>query len=75
MAYVAVTGSGGIWEYDNSATKSDAEAYSESNGTVTNGIRTFTSIGGNTERVYIKCRKVGETIVRGELNKNYYDAQ
>ena len=48
MAYVAVTGSGGIWEYDNSATKSDAEAYSESNGTVTNGIRTFTSIGGNT---------------------------
>ena len=75
MAYVAVTGSGGIWEYDNSATKSDAEAYSESNGTVTNGNRTFTSIGANTERLYIKCRKVGETIVRGELNKNYYDAQ
>ena len=44
-------------------------------GTVADGIRTFTSIGGNTERVYMKCRKVGETIVRGELNKNYYDNQ
>jgi hypothetical protein len=75
MAYVAVTGSDGIWEYENSATKSDADTYSESNGTVTAGIRTFTSIGGNTERYYIKCRKVGETIVRGELNKNYYDAK
>jgi len=75
MAWVAVSGSNGIWEYENSADKSTADTYSESNGTVTNGIRTFTSIGGNTERVYIKCRKVGETIVRGELNKNYYDNQ
>ena len=75
MAWVAVTGSGGIWEYENTATKSDADTYSDSNGTIANGIRTSTSIGGNTENVYIKCRKVGETIVRGELNKNYYDNQ
>ena len=39
MAWVAVTGSGGIWEYENTATKSDADTYSDSNGTVANGIR------------------------------------
>jgi|TARA_B100001094_G_scaffold41845_1_gene36545 hypothetical protein len=75
MAYVVVPGSNNLWQYDNAAVKSDSDTYNESNGTVANGIRTFTTPGGNVERVYIKCRKVGETIVRGELNKNYYDAQ
>lgn len=75
MAYVTVPNSNNIWEYDNAATKSDADCYPDAVGTVSGGIRTFTSIGGNTERVYMKCRKVGETIVRGELNKNYYDNQ
>ena len=73
MAYVTVAGSNNIWEYENTATKSDEDTYSDSNGTIADCIRSFTSIGGNTERVYIKCRKIGETIIRGELNKNYYD--
>ena len=28
-----------------------------------------------SEKIYIKCRKTGETAVRGELSKTYYDAQ
>ena len=71
MAWVTVPGSNGIWEYDNAATASDT--YPDANGTTTNGIRAFTPPGGNTQETYIKCRKAGETIVRGELNKNYYD--
>jgi hypothetical protein len=73
MAWVTVPGSNSIWEYDNAATKSDADCYPDANGTVSAGVRSFTSIGGNTENIYMKCRKAGETIVRGELNKNYYD--
>ena len=65
MAWVTVAGSNNIWEYENTATKSDADTYSDSNGTIADGIRTFTSICGNTEKVYIKCRKIGETIIRG----------
>ena len=73
MAYVAVTGSGGIWEYDNAATASDT--YSDANGTTANGIRSFTRPSGVTEQIYVKCRKTGETTVRGELSKTYYDNQ
>ena len=74
MAWVAVTNST-VWQYDNAATASDSDTYNDANGTVTAGIRAFTPTGGNTQYTYIKCRKVGETIVRGELSKNYYDAQ
>jgi hypothetical protein len=73
MAFVAVTGSGGIWEYDNAATASDT--YSDANGTTASGIRSFTRPSGVTEQIYVKCRKVGETTVRGELSKTYYDNQ
>lgn len=74
MAWVAVPGSNGIWEYDNAANTSMSDTYDAANGTVTNGIRAFTPPnGGNTQYTYIRCRKTGETIVRGELNKNYYD--
>ena len=74
MAWVVVPGSNGIWEYDNAATAADT--YSDANGTTTNGIRTFIPPnGGNPQYTYIKARKAGETAIRGELAKNYYDAR
>lgn len=73
MAWVAVPGSNGIWQFDNAATAADT--YSDANGTITAGVRTFTPTGGNAQYTYIKCRKTGETTERGELNKNFYDAR
>ena len=147
MAFVAVTGSNGVWQYDNAATAADT--YSDAQGTLSGGIRTQTrtfagqdrfalnetavtstiftiddanslNIGdvvtgsdisgsvtvnyidsfnrkvtlsseqtlGATQpcdltftkpphvtKTYIKCRKVGETAIRGELSKDYYDNQ
>jgi len=73
MAWVDVPGSNAIWQYDNAATASDT--YSDANGTVSGGVRTYTPTGGNPQYTYIKCRKKGETTERGELNKNYYDAR
>lgn len=73
MAWVVVPGSNGIWEYDNAATAGDT--YSGANGTTSNGIRSFTPPGGNTQETYVKVRKAGETTERGELSKNYYDAR
>lgn len=75
MAWVTVPGSNNIWQYDNAAIASDADCYDDMNGTVTAGVRAFTPTGGNAQYTYIKCRKTGETIVRGELSKNYYDAR
>jgi len=147
MAFVAVTGSNSVWQYDNAATASDT--YSDAQGSVSGGIRTQTrtfagqdrfaenetevtgtiftvdnvdslnvgdvvtgsDISGSvtvtgTDRfnrkvtlsseqtlgatqpcdltftrpphvtkTYIKCRKAGETALRGELSKDYYDNQ
>lgn len=73
MAWVTVPGSDSVWEYDNAATAAGADTYDDANGTVTAGVRSFTPTGGNTQYTYIRCRKTGESIVRGELNKNYYD--
>jgi len=73
MAYVTVPGSNSIWEYDNAAVRADT--YSDSPGTISGGIRTYTDPNGKVTKTYIKCRKAGETIVRGELNKDYYDNQ
>jgi len=73
MAWVVVPGSNSIWEYDNAATASDT--YSDANGTIAGGVRSFTPPGGNTQETYVKVRKAGETIERGELSKNYYDAR
>ena len=73
MAWLAVPGSNGIWEYDNDPLSTDY--YTDANGTVTLGVRSFTPPGGNTQETYVKCRKAGETTVRGELSKNYYDAR
>lgn len=75
MAWVVVPGSNSIWEFDNAANTSLSDTYDDANGTVTGGVRSFTPTGGNTQETYIRCRKAGETIVRGELSKNYYDAR
>ena len=71
MAWVSVPGSNGIWQYDNAATASDT--YSDANGTTSAGVRTFTPPGGNAQYTYVKVRKTGETVERGELSKNFYD--
>lgn len=75
MAWVTVPGSNSIWEYDNAATAAGSDTYDDANGTVTSGVRAFTPPGGTAQYTYIKCRKAGETAVRGELSKNYYDAR
>tara|TARA_B110000977_G_scaffold201814_1_gene298908 strand:- start:11397 stop:11657 length:261 start_codon:yes stop_codon:yes gene_type:complete len=85
MAWVTVPGSNSIWQYDNAPTLGslatgakvhpDDQYYREANGTVAAGIRTYTPTGGSAQRTYVRCRKIGETIIRGELNKNYYDAK
>jgi hypothetical protein len=73
MAWITVSGSNGIWEYDNATTSADT--YIDANGTVLGGIRTYVSPFGNTQETYIKVRKAGEIQERGELSKNYYDAK
>ena len=73
MAWVVVPGSNGIWEYDDAATAADT--YPDANGTTIAGIRSFTPAGGNTQYTYVRVRKAGQTIARGELSKNYYDAK
>ena len=73
MAWVVVPGSNNIWEYDDAAIASDT--YVDANGTTIAGVRTFTPPSGNTQYTYVKCRKTGQTLERGELSKNYYDAK
>ena len=78
MAYVVVPGSSNVWEYDNAATASNT--YSDSaagaNSVIASGIRTYTKPGtSDTVQVYIRCRKKGTTVERGELSKTYYDNQ
>jgi hypothetical protein len=77
MAWVTVPGSNNIWEFENTATISDTypDSADGANVTISGGIRTFTFADGNVQEIYIKCRKVGETVNRGELSKTYYDAQ
>ena len=73
MAWVYVPGSNAIWQYDNAATAADT--YVNANVTTAAGVRTFTPTGGNAQLTYVKVRKKGETIERGELSKNYYDGK
>ena len=78
MAYVDISGSNNIWQYDNSATISNTYPKSAdgANSVISGGIRTYTKPGtSDTVQVYIRCRKKGETVERGELSKTYYDAQ
>ena len=77
MAWVDVTGSNSVWQYENSATA--ANTYSDSgagaNSVFSGGVRTYTKPGGGTVATYIRCRKKGTTVERGELSKTYYDNQ
>jgi len=77
MAWVDVPGSNNVWQYENSATA--ANTYPDSgagaNSAFSGGVRTYTKPGGGTTQVYIRCRKKGTTVERGELSKNFYDAQ
>lgn len=78
MAWVTVPGSNSIWQYENTATASNT--YSDSaagaNSTISGGIRTYTKPGtSDTVQTYIRCRKTGTTVERGELSKTYYDGQ
>jgi len=78
MAWVTVTGSNSIWQYDNAATVSDtyADSADGANSAIASGVRTYTKPGtSDTVQVYIKTRKTGETTERGELSKTYYDNQ
>ena len=72
MAWAAVANSS-VWQYENTATASNT--YSDAPGVYNAGVRTFTYAGGNTRKTYARCRKVGETIERGELSWDYFDAQ
>ena len=78
MAWVTVPGTNSIWQYENTATASNT--YSDSaagaNSTISGGIRTYTKPGtSDTVQTYIRCRKTGTTVERGELSKTYYDGQ
>ena len=78
MAWVTIPGSNSIWQYENTATAANTYPNSAdgANSVIANGIRTYTKPGtSDTVQVYIRCRKAGETIERGELSKTYYDAQ
>ena len=75
MAWVDVPGSNSIWQYENTATA--ANTYPDSadgaNSVIASGVRTYTKPGGGTVQVYIRCRKKGTTVERGELSKTYFD--
>lgn len=73
MAWVVVPGTGGVWEYDNAAT--GADTYPDTPGTISGGVRTYTTSGANPRQTYIKCRKTSHPASVGELDKTYYDAQ
>ena len=77
MAWVDVSGSNSIWQYENTATA--ANTYSDSgagaNSAFSGGVRTYTKPGGGTVKVYARTRKKGTTVERGELSKTYYDNQ
>ena len=78
MAWVTVPNSDSIWEYENTATATNTypDSADGANSVVANGIRTYTKpdVGG-TVQVYMRTRKVGTTVERGELSKTYYDKQ
>jgi|TARA_B100001113_G_scaffold331901_1_gene308567 hypothetical protein len=75
MAWVDIPGSNSIWQYDNAATISNTypDSADGANSVIASGIRTYTKPGGGTVQVYIRCRKKGTTVERGELSKTYFD--
>jgi len=78
MAWVTVPGSNSLWQYENSATATNTypDSADGANSTVSGGVRTHTRPGTNAvTKVYMRTRKTGETVERGELSKTYYDGQ
>ena len=74
MAWVTVSVSNSVWQYENSATA--ANTYSDATGSYSGGVRSYTRPGtGTVEQIYVRTRKTGETTERGELSKTYYDNQ
>ena len=81
MAWTVVLGSSQdgsngneIWAYEDSATA--VHTYIDANGSYSSGIRTFTTPGPSpNETTYVRCRMVADSIERGELSKNYFDAR
>ena len=75
MAWVDIPGSNSIWQYDNAATISNTypDSADGANSVIASGIRTYTKPGGGTVQVYIRCRKKGTPLERGELSKTYFD--
>ena len=75
MAWVDIPGSNSILQYDNAATISNTypDSADGANSVIASGIRTYTKPGGGTVQVYIRCRKKGTTVERGELSKTYFD--
>ena len=59
------------WEYDDAATAADT--YTDTPGTISGGIRTYTTSGGNPRQTYIKCRKTSLPAAVGEIDRTYYD--
>ena len=72
MAWVDVSGSNGVWEYENAATA--ANTYPDSadgaNSTVSGGIRTYTKPGtSDVTKTYLRVRK------KGQINLFHYSEQ
>ena len=82
MAYQPIldgSGQATVWLFDNEAKSTNVYdpntiVLSPPNGQDDGGIRTFTWPNGRTQKIYIRCKKVGEELVRGELSKDYYDS-
>lgn len=61
------------WEYDDAATIADT--YPDTPGTISGGIRSYTTESGTTRQTYIKCRKTSNPPGTGEIDKTYWDNQ
>ena len=79
MAWLPITDINDVptgWQYENTATA--ANTYSDTVGSTSSysgGIRTFTHPNGNVQKTYVRCRMAVDDVERGELSKDYYDAQ
>ena len=78
MAWVTVPNSDNIWQYENTATVSDTypDSADGANTTIAGGVRTYNKPGdenGRQELTYMRTRKTGTTVERGEVSKSYFD--
>jgi hypothetical protein len=73
IAKSIVTGFTG-WAYENTATA--AQTYSDAPGSYSGGIRSFNPPGATpAQETYVRCRRLLDSVERGELSKTYYDAR